>query len=231
VSLDGYPNRHLVHRNLSPEMTEATFGAMEYIHSIRNRDEMALYNSYTLMQTPDGFNNVDDLDACIARQIGSVDSIHVQNDFLTFSHREFDFDHTKQILQRVMEKYSGSIRIFYNAGLVSYFDIRTPYERCLPWREEKFSKCYVGLLNPTVECGSNMVWPCCRYHGAAKPEDQKDFDTMFERMEEMRSAPDHKGLIDCPVCVNASFNETMDRIASMLERDKNAKFFLFYPVT
>jgi organic radical activating enzyme len=229
VSLDGYRNRHLVHRKIPFEQTVATFAAMEHLHRIRDPKQMSFYNSFILTGGAHQASNLDDLYECVARQAGWVDSIHVQNDFVSLSHLELNAELAKDQLQRTLDDHFRDIYVYYNYPLIARFGLSVPYSLSTHNRpSSEFEFCPRGLLAPTVECGSNMVWPCGKYAGEAKPEQQEIFATMHARLDEMRRSPDKKNGIACEPCIHSSYNQSLLGIAEKLRSDPRGRFFHFY---
>ncbi len=229
VSLDGYRSREAVHTKLSFRKTELTFEGMRYIHSIRDRREMGFYNSYILTGGKSQAPNIQDLEECISLQAGWVDSIHVQNDFVSNSHLEFDIEPTRQILQSVIDTYMSKIYIYYNYPLISRFGLKVPYQLSLHnVHSDTFSHCWRGRLAPTVECGTNKVWPCGKYSGEGNSSDYQEFKSFERQLDNLLTSPDYKNTLSCAPCIHSSYNHALLEIEKCIRKEPEGRFFHFY---
>jgi organic radical activating enzyme len=228
VSLDGYRMREKIHKRLSFEKTLATFKAMEFMHSIRDRRKFAFYNSFILVGGQSSSSNIDDFYECIERQAGWVDSIHIQNDFNSLSHLELDVKKTAITIQRTIDSFFSQTYLYFNFPLINHFGLQVPYDLSLHnVSSERFSKCLRALVAPTVECGSNKVWPCGKYAGQAQPDDQMTFDSIKGQLFNMRNSSDFKNEINCNPCIHSSYNESLQNISAILENIPG-EFYHFY---
>lgn len=229
VSLDGYKNRHKVHRSRSLKKTEETFEGLEYIHSIRDPNKMGFYHSYIITGADGQYCNLDDLPACVERLSHLGDSMHVQNDFVKMSHLFINPQFAHDIIQPVIDEYFDKIYLYFNYPLIKRFNLRVPYEESihnLP--SSAFKKCMRSRMSPTFECGSNKLWPCGLYAGTAQLTDKKDFSSMESQFRELYASSDYKKNVSCETCINSSLNQTLELLNDAV-KNQSTSCYLFYP--
>ncbi len=229
VSLDGYQNRHLVHRSRSFKKTEETFRGLEYIHAIRDAHQMGFYHSYIITGSDGQYCNIGDLSDCVERLAAFGDSMHIQNDFVSMSHQFIDSQRGHDIIQPIIDKYFNQIYLYFNFPLIQKFNLKLPYQNSihnLP--STKFQKCMRSRMSPTFECGSNKLWPCGLYAGAAKPTDQKLFSSMKQQFHALYQSSDYKNNVYCNPCINSSLNYTLELLDDHSSHQQTS-CFLFYP--
>jgi hypothetical protein len=229
VSLDGFRNRSHVHTKVPFEKTLGTFEGMRYIDLIRDRTKMAFYNSYILTGGKSQASNIDDLYECVSSQAGWVDSIHIQNDFVSLSHLEFDKRYTQEVLQRTFDTFFSKTYIYFNYPLISLFNLNVPYELSLHnVGSSEFPLCLRGRLAPTVECGTNKVWPCGKYAGEGVSPDRHEYKTIPEQLVQLRNSPDYRNGLHCNPCIHSSYNRSLKAIFELLQSDPHGKWYHFY---
>ena len=230
VSLDGYQHRDQVHRLRSSQKTEETFAGLEYIHTIRDPQQMGFYHSYIITGAPGQYCNLEDLESCIERLSHLGDAIHIQNDFVNFSHQYIDPQQGHEMIQPIIDSYFGKIYLYFNYPLIQRFHLKLPYENSIHnVPSSSFKKCMRSRVSPTFECGSNKLWPCGLYAGTAKLTDQHAFSSMPTQFQALYQSSDYKHNITCDSCINSSLNHTLGQFNEIIANNDNASCYLFYP--
>jgi sulfatase maturation enzyme AslB (radical SAM superfamily) len=229
VSLDGYHNRDKVHCSRTAKKTEETFKGLEYIASIRDPHQMGFYHSYIITGAPGQYCNIEDLAPCVERLSALGDSMHIQNDFVQMSHEYIDAEYGHQIIQPIIDQYFHKIYLYFNAPLIKKFHLKLPYENSIHHvPSSSFKKCMRSRVSPTFECGSNKLWPCGLYAGAATPEDKQPFSNMKMQFDELYQSSDYKQGMYCDPCINSSLNHTLE-LLNDFSHTQDTTCYLFYP--
>lgn len=229
VSLDGYSSRHLLHRESPAEKTEKVYEGIDYIAKHRDPRRMGFYNSFIVSGGPFEPANLQDLRECVERQIGSVDAMHIQSNFITNSHKLIDKKDGHDIIQGVIDDHFKDIFLYFNQPLISHFGLELPYSAAVHNLEiSPGERCYRSLMWPTFESGSNAVHPCGLWDGIAQDGSEKPFGSMIPSLQATRESSDGKDGRHCRPCVSSSYNAFLSAAAKSMTEKPGCEYFLFY---